>query len=80
MITRIVDIVKDKDNFPWIIMKKCNQSLQDIITIDPEEPIPENKILRIFTMISIGLLDIHSKKIVHRDLKPANILWRNIGT
>ena len=31
MIMGIIDIVKDKDNFPYIIMEKCNQSLLEII-------------------------------------------------
>ena len=28
-INGIVDIIKDDYNFPYIIMEKCNQSLQD---------------------------------------------------
>jgi serine/threonine protein kinase len=31
MIMGIVDLVKDQENYPWIIMEKCNQSLGNII-------------------------------------------------
>ena len=74
MIMGMVDLVKDLENYPCIIMEKCNQSLLDIIKKSQEYPIPENYILRILTMICISLHHIHSKKVVHRDLKPANIL------
>ena len=74
MVIQIKDIVKDKDNFPCLIMEKCNQSLANIIKNYPSELIPENYIIRIFTMICIPLYFIRSKKIVHRDLKPDNIL------
>jgi NIMA (never in mitosis gene a)-related kinase 1/4/5 len=74
MIMQIVDLVKDKDNFPCIIMDKCNQSVLDIIRKNQEKPIPEKQVLRIFTMICMSLYAIHLKKMVHRDLKPANIL------
>jgi serine/threonine protein kinase len=40
---------------------------------------PENYIIRIFTMIAMSLYHIHSKNIVHRDLKPDNILQKFIG-
>jgi serine/threonine protein kinase len=68
------DLVKDEDEFPWIIMEKHNQSLAKIITDYKDEIIPEKRVLRIFTMICIPLFHIHSKKMVHRDLKPDNIL------
>ena len=74
MIMGIVDLVKDKDDFPCIIMEKCNQSLQDIIQKNQEQLITEKQVLRILTMICITLQHIHSKEMVHRDLKPANIL------
>jgi serine/threonine protein kinase len=31
MVIKIKDVVKDEDNFPCIIMEKCNQSLENII-------------------------------------------------
>ena len=31
MIMGIVDLVKDQENYPWIIMEKCNQSLTDLL-------------------------------------------------
>ena len=74
MIIEIVDLVKDKDDFPCIIMEKCNQSLQDIIQKNQEQLITEKQVLRILTMICISLYHIHSKKMVHHDLKPANIV------
>ena len=74
MIKGIVDIVKDYHNFPYIIMEKCNQSLNDIIKGYQEEFIPEKHVLRILTMICIPLFHIHSKNIVHCDLNPNNIL------
>jgi serine/threonine protein kinase len=80
MIMGIVDLVKDKDNFPCIIMEKCDQSVQDIIMKNQEEPIPEKQIIRILTMTCIALYHIHSKKMVHRDLKPGNILQKYVGT
>ena len=74
MIIKINDVVRDRDNFPCMIMEKCNQSLGNIIKNYKDELIPEKHILRIFAMICIPLFHIHSKKIVHRDLKPDNIL------
>jgi serine/threonine protein kinase len=74
------DLVKDNKDFPWIIMEKCDHSLQDIINKNKVEPIPEKQVLRIFTMICLGLYKVHKKKIVHRDLKPSNILCKRIGT
>jgi serine/threonine protein kinase len=79
MVIRIKDVVKDEDNFPFIIMEKCKQSLGNIIKDYKTELIPEKHVLRIFTMICIPLYYIHSKKIVHRDLKPDNILQKFIG-
>ena len=80
MIMQIIDIVKDQDNFPWIIMEKCNNSLGNIIKDYKEDFIPEKKVLRIFTMICIPLFHMHLKKMIHRDLKPDNILQKNIGS
>lgn len=74
MIIKIKDVVRDKDNFPCIIMEKFKQSLGNIIKNYQDELIPEKYIKRIFSMICIALYEIHSKKIVHRDLKPDNIL------
>ena len=36
MICEIVDIIKDKQDYPCIIMEKCNKSLQNIINEHPE--------------------------------------------
>ena len=74
MIINIKDLVKDKENYPCIIMEKCNQSVGNIIKDYASELIPEKYIVRIFTMICVPLYYIHSNKIVHRDLKPDNIL------
>ncbi len=66
--------MKDEHNYPCIIMQKYNKSLKNIIDEYPEELIPENYVIRIFTMICIPLYYIHKNNIVHRDLKPDNIL------
>jgi serine/threonine protein kinase len=79
MIMGMVDLVKDEDEFPWIIMEKYNQSLAKIITDYKDEIIPEKRVLRIFTMICIPLYYIHQKKMVHRDLKTDCILLKTIG-
>ena len=79
MICEIVDIIKDKDDFPCIIMEKCNLSLDNIIKNYNEEYIPEKQVVRIFTMICIPLFHIHSKKMIHCDLKPENIIMKTIG-
>ncbi len=79
MVCQIVDAVKDDTNYPCIIMEKCNGTLQSIINEYPKQLLPENYILRIFTMICITLYYIHKNGIVHRDLKPDNILWKYIG-
>ena len=31
MIIEMLDLVKDEENNPWIIMEKCKESLRDII-------------------------------------------------
>ncbi len=74
MVCQIVDAIKDETNSPCLIMYKCKQSLENIIKENPEKPLPESYILRVFTMICIPLSYIHKKNIVHRDLKPDNIL------
>jgi serine/threonine protein kinase len=74
MIMNLIDLVRDEDDFPWIIMEKCTHSLGKIITDLQDEIIPEKRVIRIFTMICIPLYFIHSKKMVHRDLKTDNIL------
>ena len=79
MVMGMVDLVKDEENYPYIIMDKCNQSLGNIIKGCQEQFIPEKRVLRIFTMICIPLYYIHSKKMIHRDLKPDNILQKFIG-
>jgi eukaryotic-like serine/threonine-protein kinase len=76
----MLDLVKDKKDFPWIIMEKCDYSLQDMIKKNKEVLIPDYQVIKIFTMICLGLYDIHEKKIVHRDLKPANILCKKMRT
>ncbi len=70
----MIDLVKDEENNPWIIMEKYKQNLARIVKDYKEGLLPEKKILRIFTMICIPLFHIHSKKMVHRDFKPDNIL------
>jgi NIMA (never in mitosis gene a)-related kinase len=74
MIMGMVDLIKDPENNPCIIMEKCNQSLANIINDYTQGFIPENRVLRIFSMICIALYFIHQKKMVHRDIKPDNIL------
>jgi serine/threonine protein kinase len=74
MIVKILDVVKDHNNFAYIIMEKFNKSLAEIIEDATEEFISENRIVRIFSMICIPLFQIHLKKMVHRDLKPEHIL------
>jgi len=41
MIIGIIDLVKDEENIPCIIMEKCNQSLADIIKEVKEDSLPE---------------------------------------
>ncbi len=79
MVCQIIDVVKVEGNFPCIIMEKCNRSLKNIILEYPKQFIPEDYIIRIFTMICIPLYYIHKNNIVHRDLKPDNILQKYIG-
>ena len=61
-------------------MEKCNQSLGNVIKGFQNNPIPEKRVLRIFTMICIPLKFIHDKKIIHRDLTPNNILLKFVGS
>ncbi len=79
MVCQIIDVVKDESNFPCIIMERCNRSLRNIIEEYQTDLIPEDYIVRIFTMICIPLYYIHKNGIVHRDLKPENILQKYIG-
>ncbi len=75
--TKMADLVKTKDNFPCIIMEKCESSLLDII--ENEQELSEDMIIRIITMVSVSLYYIHSCRNVHRDLKPGNILLTFVG-
>ena len=82
MIPKIIDIVKDPNDLPCIIMELCSNSLEEMIKEVEKEPdkITEKDVLKILSMVSISLWYIHSKEIVHRDLKPHNILVANIGS
>jgi serine/threonine protein kinase len=82
MIPKIIDIVKDPNDLPCIIMELCSNSLEEMM-IESEknsDKITEKTVLKILSMVSISLWYIHSKEIVHRDLKPHNILVANIGS
>jgi serine/threonine protein kinase len=82
LIPKIIDIVKDPNDLPCIIMELCSNSLEEMIKEVEKEPdkITEKDVLKILSMVSISLWYIHSKEIVHRDLKPHNILVANIGS
>jgi serine/threonine protein kinase len=82
LIPKIIDIVKDPNDLPCIIMELCSNSLEEMIKEVEKEPdkIIEKDVLKILSMVSISLRYIHSKEIVHRDLKPHNILVANIGS
>jgi serine/threonine protein kinase len=82
LIPKIIDIVKDPNGLPCIIMELCSNSLEEMM-IESEknsDKITEKTVLKILSMVSISLWYIHSKEIVHRDLKPQNILVGNIGS
>jgi hypothetical protein len=57
LVIKLVDIVKDKDNFPYIIMEKYENSLLDLIN---NRTLDESKIIRIFTMKCVSLFYIHN--------------------
>lgn len=61
MIVKLVDVVKDHNNFAYIIMEKYNKSLAKIIKEALEDLLPENLVVRIFTMICIPLFHVHQK-------------------
>jgi serine/threonine protein kinase len=77
LILKLVDIVKDSHEFVYIILKKCEQSLEDALTKGPT--MNEDIILRTITMVGLSVSYIHQLGTVHRDIKPQNILVDSIG-
>jgi len=75
LVIKLVDIVRDKEDYPYIIMEKYENSLLDLIK---NRTLNESKIIRIFTMICVSLFSIHNKGIIHRDMKPHNVLIKLI--
>ncbi len=54
-IAKIVDIVKDKNNIPSVVMELCNGTLQDLIDKKQAENTPEDEIVDIITSICKSL-------------------------
>jgi serine/threonine protein kinase len=74
MIMELVDLVKDEENYPYIIMEKCKKTVGHIIKDYDGESIPEKHVLKMFTLMCIPLHFLHSKKMTHGNLKPDNFL------
>ena len=57
-------------------------TLQDYIQTAHESgvPLPEERILELFTQIALALRYVHAHRILHRDLKTANIFLTEEGT
>jgi serine/threonine protein kinase len=70
-LTKMVDLIKDKNNRPCIIMEKSDEkSLQNVLDdkIKNGGNFSEQEIIRIITMVSIGLAYMHThsdQPIVH---------------
>ena len=70
-LTKMVDLIKDKNNQPCIIMEKSDEkSLQNVLDdkIKNGGNFSEQEIIRIITMVSIGLAYMHThsdQPIVH---------------
>ncbi len=68
----------EKDGTPYIAMEYVEgDTLEDLI--DPEVPLPIEKVNSIIKQVATGLAYAHEKGVVHRDVKPANVIVTKDG-
>ena len=72
-IVRLVDFQEQEDGLFLIMEYIDGKQLNDYI-IEDLGPIPEDKLIPMFTQVLSAIKYAHSKGLVHRDIKPANIL------
>ena len=72
-IVKLVDFQEQEDGLFLIMEYIDGKQLNDYI-IEDSGPIPEDKLIPLFTQVLSAIKYAHSKGLVHRDIKPANIL------
>lgn len=66
-----------KDDYGYIVMELCAESLRDYLHKPPMRPLDARLVRRWMVQCSEGLQFLHSQRMVHRDIKPANILLKD---
>jgi len=67
---------QDKDFY--LLMEFCSEGDlfgRIVNSVQTQQPLTEDQILRWFTQIAMGLKAIHDKGLIHRDLKPSNVFF-----
>ena len=75
-VVKLIDFQERKDGL-FIIMEYVEGIQLDNYIKNETGPIPENKLILLFSQILDAVSHAHSKGLVHRDIKPANVIISN---